>query len=216
MRTMGLSAADIATSLTALAKQDQVIAKWRARIGDPEPRHRPQGYEALLRTLIAQQISVAAARGITAKLEGALGSLDDPRAVLNADDDLLRAGGLSRQKIGYARALADAVVSGTLDFDALTTLDDEAAITMLSAVKGFGRWSAEIYLMFAQGRLDIWPANDLGVQEGLKRLYGWDERPKERAMRELGARWQPHRSALALFCWHVYAVTAQAEKAPTG
>jgi len=202
---MALSKAVLKRHLDSVAGSDRDVRAWLDRVGYPAPRRRPRGYEALLRTLIGQQISIAAARGITLKLEGVLGTLDDPVAVLEASDETLRAGGLSRQKVGYARSLAEAVVSGALDFRRMARLDDEAAIVMLSSVKGFGRWSAEIYLMFAEGRHDIWPAGDLGVQEGVRRLRGLDERPGERAMRPLADGWRPHRSAMALFCWHVYA-----------
>lgn len=209
---MGLTKKQLTASLEAVSRKDKQVRGWLKEIGMPEPRSRPKGYEALLRTLIGQQVSVAAARAIAARLEVALGGLGDPAVVLGAEDDALRAAGLSRQKIVYARALAEAVTSGQLNFRRLARLEDEDAIAMLSSVKGFGRWSAEIYLMFAEGRTDIWPSGDLGVQEGLKRLLVLDERPRDKATREIGARWSPHRSAMALFCWHVYAVTARAEK----
>ncbi len=209
---MSLTKDQIDASLKAVARKDANVKAWLKRIGPPEPRSRPRGYEALLRTLVGQQVSVAAARSIAAKLELAIGSLGDPHAIHQAEDDILRAAGLSRQKVSYARALAEAVTSGTLNFKKLAKLGDEDAIIMLSSVKGFGRWSAEIYLMFAEGRADIWPSGDLGVQEGLKRLQNHPERPRDKATREMGAIWSPHRSAMALFCWHVYAVTAQAEK----
>lgn len=210
---MGLTKAQLTASLDAVARKDKQVRTWLKEIGMPEPRSRPKGYEALLRTLIGQQVSVAAARAITARLEAALGGLSDPAAVIGAEDEVLRAAGLSRQKIVYARALAEAVTTDQLNFRRLKRLEDEDAIVMLSSVKGFGRWSAEIYLMFAEGRPDIWPSGDLGVQEGLKRLLALEERPRDKATRELGERWSPHRSAMALFCWHVYAVTARAEKA---
>lgn len=210
---MSLTKDQIDASLKAVARSDANVKAWLKRIGAPEPRSRPRGYEALLRTLIGQQVSVAAARSIGAKLELAIGSLGDPHAVLNADDEALRAAGLSWQKVSYAKALAEAVTTGTLNFRKLTMLTDEEAIAMLSSVRGFGRWSAEIYLMFAEGRSDIWPSGDLGVQEGLRRMQNMDVRPRDKATRALGALWSPHRSAMALFCWHVYAVTAKGEKA---
>ena len=210
---MSLSKEQIDASLKAVARKDATVKTWLKHIGPPEPRSRPRGYEALLRTLIGQQVSVAAARSIAAKLEAAIGSLGDPAVVLAAKDDDLRAAGLSWQKVSYAKALAEAVTTGVLNFRKLARLGDEEAIAMLSSVKGFGRWSAEIYLMFAEGRADIWPSGDLGVQEGLKRLQNLDERPRDKATRDIGAIWSPHRSAMALFCWHVYATTAAAEKA---
>ncbi len=210
---MGLSSDQIKTGLDALARQHAPVRKWLKQIGYPEPRKRVRGYNTLVRTLIGQQVSVAAANGIYRKLEGILGDLYDPKILLAADDDTLRSGGLSRQKIGYARSLAEAVVSGSLNFRKLPKLSDDDAIDAISSIKGFGRWSAEIYLMFAEGRADLFPANDLAVQEGLKRMLELPERPKERACRALGEVYTPHRTALALFSWHVYAITSDQMKA---
>jgi DNA-3-methyladenine glycosylase II len=118
-------------------------------------------------------------------------------------DEELRAVGLSRQKSSYARSLAEAVASGRLDLAALPE-EDEAAIARLVAIKGIGRWSAEIYLLFAEGRGDIWPAGDLAVQIECGQILGLDERPNERATRELAEVWRPHRGAAAIFAWHHY------------
>ena len=117
--------------------------------------------------------------------------------------------GLSRQKQGYARSLAELVVSGALPLDALPE-DDEEAIAYLTKVKGIGRWSAEIYLLFAEGRADIWPAGDLAVQEGVKRILLLEERPTEKPTRELAENWRPHRGAAAIFTWHYYATGFEA------
>ena len=125
------------------------------------------------------------------------------RALLDADFDALRACGLSRQKQGYARSLCELVTSGALDLDSLPA-DDEAAIAELTRIKGIGRWSAEIYLLFAEGRPDIWPAGDLAVQEGLRKLLALDSRPDEKATRALAESWRPHRGAAAIFTWHCY------------
>jgi len=115
----------------------------------------------------------------------------------------LRAAGLSRQKASYARSLAEEVSSGRLDLNALPR-DDEEAIIALTQVKGIGRWSAEIYLLFAEGRPDIWPAGDLAVQVALGRLKGLAERPNEKLTRALAEDWRPHRGAAAIFLWHHY------------
>ena len=120
-----------------------------------------------------------------------------------ADVDALRGCGLSRQKQGYARSLAELVISGDLPLDALPE-DDEEAIAYLTRVKGIGRWSAEIYLLFAEGRPDIWPAGDLAVQEAVGRILQLEARPSEKAVRELAEPWRPHRGAAAIFSWHCY------------
>lgn len=215
---MGLTSEQLAAGLKWVSARDARVAEAVARVGLPESRHRPRGYNALLRTLIAQQISVHAARSIYAKVEARLGNLETPEAILAADDETLRACGLSRPKMTYARSLAEAVASGRLDFEALRHMDDEAAIAMLSSVKGFGRWSAEIYLLFAEGRPDIWPADDLALQEAVKRLAKLEERPKAKATRLLAEDWRPHRGAMAIFGWHYYAATSkvQDDKAPIG
>jgi DNA-3-methyladenine glycosylase II len=120
-----------------------------------------------------------------------------------ASDDMLRSAGLSRQKIGYARSLAEEIVSGRLDLGSLAE-GDEDAIAELVRIKGIGRWSAEIYLLFAEGRPDIWPAGDLAIQIAMGRILGLSEKPGERRLRELSEPWRPHRGALAIFSWHHY------------
>ena len=127
----------------------------------------------------------------------------EPDALLARDFDTLRACGLSRQKQGYARSLCQLVVDGELSLDALPA-DDEEAIAELTRIKGIGRWSAEIYLLFAEGRPDIWPAGDLAVQAGLGRILALPERPAEKAVRALAQDWSPHRGSIAIFTWHCY------------
>jgi DNA-3-methyladenine glycosylase II len=205
---MGLTADQIRDSLDALAEVEPAFATALARIGYPAPRYRGPGYSTLLRTIVGQQVSVASAAAVYAKLEavlseGGLGSPDDPLAILAASDEQLRAAGLSRQKAGYARSLADEVASGRLDLTALPA-DDEEAIAQLVRVKGIGRWSAEIYLLFAEGRADIWPAGDLAVQIEVGRILGHETRPSEKLTREVAEAWRPHRGAAAIFAWHHY------------
>jgi DNA-3-methyladenine glycosylase II len=110
---------------------------------------------------------------------------------------------MSRQKQGYARSLAELILTGALRLDDLPG-DDEDAIAYLTQVKGIGRWSAEIYLLFAEGRPDIWPAGDLAVQEGVGRLMRLAERPSEKEIRNIAENWRPHRGAAAIFTWHIY------------
>ncbi|MGK2909964.1 MAG: DNA-3-methyladenine glycosylase family protein [Sphingobium sp.] len=190
-------------SLEALAAIEPGFAGALERVGFPELRMRAPGYETLLRTIVGQQVSVAAAASVWTKLEAELGAGCAPQALLSRDYDALRACGMSRQKQGYARSLAELVLSGELDLDALPQ-DDEEAIARLVMVKGIGRWSAEIYLLFAEGRPDIWPAGDLAVQIEVGRILGWAERPSEKAVREIAERWRPHRGAAAVMAWHHY------------
>jgi len=123
--------------------------------------------------------------------------------VLKASDEDLRAAGISRQKAGYARSLAGLVLSGELDLASLPK-DDEEAIALLTKIKGIGRWSAEIYLLFADGRPDVWPAGDLAVQIEIGRLLGLSEKPTEKHLRELAEPWRPYRGAAAVLAWHSY------------
>lgn len=201
---MGLTADQLNASLDALAKREIRFATALQATGYPEPRLRDPGYATLLRTIVGQQVSVAAAASVWNKLEIVLGEGCAPEKLIVQDFDALRACGLSRQKQGYARSLAELVISGALPLDALPA-DDEEAIAYLTQVKGIGRWSAEIYLLFAEGRGDIWPAGDLAVQEGVKRILCLDVRPSEKAIRDMAEAWRPHRGAAAIFTWHVYA-----------
>lgn len=200
---MGLTADELRIGLDAIAAKEPGIARALERTGYPEPRIRATGYATLLRTIVGQQVSVAAAASVWNKLEALLGETIAPEALLAAEFDALRACGLSRQKQGYARSLCELVVAGTLDLDALPA-DDEEAIAQLVRIKGIGRWSAEIYLLFAEGRPDIWPAGDLAVQVGLGKLLGLPERPSEKQTRDLAEPWRPHRGAAAIFTWHCY------------
>lgn len=206
---MGLTADQIKHSLDVLAGQEQRFAIALEQAGYPEPRIRERGYTTLLRTIVGQQVSVAAASSMWNKLAAKLGEDCAPEKLLAEDFDSLRACGLSRQKQGYARSLAELVVSGALPLDALPE-DDEEAIAYLTKVKGIGRWSAEIYLLFAEGRADIWPAGDLAVQEGVKRIMLLDDRPAEKPTREIAECWRPHRGAAAIFTWHYYATGFEA------
>ncbi|MCE7798780.1 DNA-3-methyladenine glycosylase [Sphingobium sufflavum] len=191
------------TALDQLAALEPGISEGLRRVGYPEPRLRVRGYETLIRTIIGQQVSVASAAAIWRKLEAAFGEGVPAAAVLAADHDALRACGLSRQKQGYARSLAELTLSGDLDFASLPA-DDEEAIAQLVRIKGIGRWSAEIYLLFAEGRADVFPAGDLAVQIELGRLLGLPERPSEKQVRTLAEPWAPWRGAAAIFAWHHY------------
>lgn len=200
---MGLSAEQLNQGIDAVAAKEPAIAVALARTGYPEPRIRETGYRTLLRTIVGQQVSVAAAASMWRKLEAELGEDMPAEALLAAEFDALRACGLSRQKQSYARSLCELVVSGELDLENLPA-DDEAAIDQLVRIKGIGRWSAEIYLLFAEGRPDIWPAGDLAVQAGIGRILGLAERPSEKDTRALAEGWRPHRGAIAILTWHCY------------
>ena len=200
---MGLTAGQLREGLDAIAAREPRMREAIDRAGYPEPRIRDRGYATMLRAIIGQQVSVKAADSIWRKLVAAVGPITDPAALLRCSDEALRGAGLSRQKMLYARSLAAETAEGTLDFGALPA-DDEEAIAALSRVKGIGRWSAEIYLLFAEGRPDIWPAGDLAVQIETGRILGLSGKPTERITRDAAEPWRPYRGAAAVFMWHHY------------
>ena len=193
----------IRNHVEALAEREPIFARVLERHGMPEPRRSDRGAQTLLRTIVGQQVSVAAARSMWAKLEAAFGSPPELAMLLAASDEELRAAGMSRQKSGYIRSLAELVISGELDLEGLPD-DDEEAIALLTKIKGIGRWSAEIYLLFAEGRADVFPAGDLAVMIELGRLMGLPDKPSEKQLRELAEPWRPYRGAAAVLAWHSY------------
>jgi DNA-3-methyladenine glycosylase II len=197
------SKASIKKHVEALAERERAFAGVLERHGVPEPRASEPGAQTLLRTIVGQQVSVAAARSMWAKLEAAFGAPPDLQLLLAASDEELRAAGMSRQKSGYIRSLAELVISGELDLHGLPE-DSEEAIALLTRIKGIGRWSAEIYLLFAEGREDVFPAGDLAVQIELGRLMGLKDKPTEKQLREMAEAWRPYRGAAAVLAWHSY------------
>ena len=197
------TATSIRDHVEALAAREKAFARVLENHGLPEPRSSEPGAHTLLRTIVGQQVSVAAARSMWAKVEAAFGSPPKLDLLLAASDEELRAAGISRQKAGYIRSLAELVLSGELDLANLPE-DDEEAIALLTQIKGIGRWSAEIYLLFAEGRADVWPAGDLAVQVEIGRLLGLSEKPSEKQIRELAEGWRPYRGAAAILAWHSY------------
>lgn len=190
--------------IDALAAADGDVALALARIGYPEPRVRQHGFQTLLRIIVAQQLSTRAAAAIQGRLEALLAGRVEPELLLALPEAGLRAAGLSARKVGYARALAAAMRDGRLDPGSLATAPDETVIEALTALPGFGRWSAEIYLLFALQRLDVLPAGDLALQVGFQRLKRLPERPTAKVFREATLPWAPWRGAAAVFLWHFY------------
>lgn len=193
----------LAPALEALAARDPDIARAYAAAGLPPRRSSPSGFPGLLRIIVAQQVSVASASAIMGRLTQRLPRLT-PAAFLALPESAHRAAGLSRAKSRYALALAEALQARRLTHAGLRRLDDEAVIAAITALPGFGRWSAECYLLFAMQRPDVLPAGDLALQAAAARLKGLEARPSEKALRALAADWAPHRSAAARFLWHFY------------
>jgi DNA-3-methyladenine glycosylase II len=206
----------LASALAELALMDADVAAILPRIGAPAPRVRQPGFTTLLRIVTSQQISTRAAAAIWGRLETALGGSVTPGGFATLDEAALRSIGFSARKAEYGRALARAIEDGSLDLEALALAEDEAVIAAISSLKGFGRWSAEIYLLFALGRVDAFPADDLGLQAGFQRLKRLESRPSGKVLRQLVGPWSPWRGAGALFLWHYYGSTTLDESRAAG
>ncbi len=190
-------------ALEALAGRDAALADAYRRCGLPPVRRSAPGFPGLIRMIIGQQVSVASAAAMVRRLEAAVSPVS-AEAFLTLDDGRLREIGFSRQKVRSGRGLAEEIASGRLDLDALAKLDDDAAVVRLTQLRGIGRWTAEIYLLFALQRPDIWPAGDLAVVKAVQAVKGLAERPNLKEMRALAEVWRPHRSAAARLLWHYY------------
>ena len=192
----------LAEGISILAAEP-VFAGILERAGPPRFRRRRNGFGTLLHIILEQQVSIDAAAAMYRRLLGVCRPMV-PKTFLALDDTTLRSCGFSRQKMGYARDLAEMVDNGKFDFVRLGAAEDEAALAELLAIRGIGRWSAEIYLLFALGRADVWPAADLGLQVAIGDHLGFGSRPDEVGMRRLGETWRPWRSVAACLFWQSY------------
>ena len=188
-------------ALHRLIAQDADLAGILERAGPLPWRSRAPGFAALLHGIVAQMISNQAAAAIWGRLSVLPGALT-PDGLLDLPEDALRAAGLSRPKVAHARAVAAAFVDGRLEAGRLATLDDETAIATISAVRGLGRWTAEVYLVFALGRLDVFPAGDVALAAAAGDLKRLPVRPNPRELRELAETWRPARAIAARLLWH--------------
>ncbi len=188
-----------------LADLDPRFARALQEVGPLPLRRRPEGFGELLAAIVGQQVSLASASAILARLEAA-GWTDPERALMASEDDL-RACGLSKQKIRYTQALAHA----RLDYAALRDLSDAQVVARLTEISGIGRWTAEIYTMFSLGRADIFAANDLALQEAARLLFDLPVRPKEREMRAIAQAWSPWQAVAARILWAYYRVAKNRE-----
>ena len=195
-------------ALAHLTKADDRMAELIEQHGplDLEARRRgrpAEPYGALLRSIVGQQLSVAAARTIYERLIDLFGgSTPSPRELLEVDAETLRGVGLSRPKVSYVRSLAQHVEDGELHLGSLDEMTDEDVIAELTAVKGLGEWTAHMFLIFHLGRPDVLPVGDLGVRRAVERLYGHEELPDAETLERLAERWRPYRSLASLYLWH--------------
>jgi DNA-3-methyladenine glycosylase II len=197
-----------------LDEADQQLRAADSRIGrliddggpiDPERDRRgsrPDAYEALIRAIVGQQLSTKAARTIWARvLELFDGKTPSPEQVIAADPEALRGAGLSWSKVSYVRDLAERVADGELDLDRLPELPDEEVIEELTAIKGIGQWTAEMFLIFHLGRPDVVSTGDLGIRKAAQIAYGLDEMPAPAELERMAEKWRPHRTLACLYLW---------------
>ncbi len=194
----------IKTGLNAIAKVDADLAMALKEYGYPEPRVRPKGFSALFSIVVSQQLSTHAAKAIMGRATALFAENINPQVVNDIDEDELRHIGLSRQKVNYVKGLSDAIINKRINLELLETLSDEQVAKEITDLKGFGPWSAEIYLMFSLQREDIFPAGDLALLLALQRLKGLDEKPSSKEAREILEHWSPYRTIGSLFLWHYY------------
>ena len=188
----------VVQAIDALILHEPLFANVIELTGVPKLRLRPDGFETLLQAIVSQQVSVAAANAIWSRLE--LNNFVDPNQILQTNEDQLKAVGLSRQKIRYAKALAAA----NLDYKELRQKSDDEVIRILTEIPGIGVWTAEIYAMFSLKRADIFAAGDLALKESARLLFSLKERPTEGELRIQSKKWSPWRSVAALLLWDYY------------
>jgi DNA-3-methyladenine glycosylase II len=194
----------LAAATRKLARRDRVMAALVKEHGPCRLAGRRGGrshFGALAESVVYQQLAGTAARAIFARLCAAVGDPPTPEGVLKAGEGALRAVGLSGSKAGCIQALAEAAMAGELGLDVVETFTDDEVVTRLSAVRGIGRWTAEMFLMFQLGRLDVWPVGDYGVRKGYSRAYGLEELPTPKVLAVLGEPFRPYRSVAAWYCW---------------
>jgi DNA-3-methyladenine glycosylase II len=206
------SADKLLSAREALAAADPALATAHAAVPPFAWRIQARGYAGLSRMIISQQVSTASANAIWARFQAGLGEVT-PQAVLAADDATLRGFGLSSQKARYVRAIAEAQLASSPDFDKLPHMSDEAAIAALTTIKGVGLWTAELYLLFAEGRLDAFPAGDLAIQEGLRLAEGAETRLNEKALYARAEAWRPYRGVAAHLLWAYYSLSKRGQLA---
>lgn len=193
----------VADARRALAEADPALARAHAMTPVFEWRLRPGGFEGLFRMIVEQQVSVAAAASIWRRVGEGLGAVT-PEAVLARDIEALRAFGLSGQKAKYGQEIARAQAEGRIDLEHMQTLADDEAVAALTAIKGVGKWTAETYLMFCEGRLDVFPGGDVALQEAMRWADAAVERPNEKAAYLRAEAWRPHRGVAAHLLWAWY------------
>ena len=203
MSIQPLNAGSYHRGLMELAERDADLGRVLYELGPPPMWDRKPGFPTLVHIILEQQVSLASARACFDKLRTTVGELT-PESLLALDDRALKTAGFSRQKTEYAKVLARAHVNGELDLEGLVGQPDDEARGQLMRLKGIGRWTADIYLLMALGRPDIWPAGDLALVVAAQRVKRLDARPNPEEFQNLGDEWRPWRSVAARLLWHYY------------
>lgn len=201
---MTISAQHVKSALTHLKKTDPVMKQVIKTVGPFTHKLRRNRFEMLVNSILSQQISVAAARTIRQRFLDLLGENKfKAESIAALDIDEMRQAGVSRQKAGYILDLARKAVDGTLNFRGFTRWDNEKIIENLTQVKGIGRWTAQMFLMFSMGRLDVFPVDDLGIQNAMKKIYGLEEVVSKTELCEIAAQWNPYETVACWYCWQM-------------
>ena len=193
----------LALAARELAARDELLAAIHARYGDPPLWQRATGFRTLVHIILEQQVSLSSAKSMLLRLETAIQPFT-PERFIEFGDHYLRGLGVTRQKSAYLLHLAESIVSGQLGLRGLSRLSDEQALVRLTGIKGIGLWSANIYLLMALRRADIWPAGDLALAVAVKELKGLAARPSPEELEEIAEQWRPHRAVAARMLWQYY------------
>ena len=198
-----LNEVTLAEAVERLCKIDTHLKAVVDRYGTPPLWARKPGFPTLVHIILEQQVSLASAKACFDKLNSAVPDLS-PESFLILNDEALLKIGFSRQKTRYSRILAKAIIEGSLDIKGLSRASDEVVFSQLTALIGIGPWTANIYLLMALGRPDIWPGGDLALEVAIQKLFGLDHRPKGEEFQQAGDSWRPYRAVAARILWHYY------------
>ncbi len=182
-------------------KQDPKLAKIIKYIGDYQIKKRNNHFAVLVESIISQQLAGAAAEAIFARFKKLYPKFPTANHILNTKDSKLRSVGLSGMKVEYLKDLAQKIEDGKLKMRSLSKMSDDQIIEHLTQVKGIGRWTAEMFLIFSLGRLDVWPTGDLGLRKGVQMAFSLSELPKPKEVEKIGERWKPYRSVATWYLW---------------
>lgn len=206
---------DILDGLDALANADERLALVIERAGPVPLRRREPGFSALAEIIVSQMVSKASADALWRKLEALIGEVR-PELIIAMDEETGKAAGLSRAKAATLKRIAESVAAQSLDLESICALSADEAIKRLTAIKGVGPWTAEVYLLFCAGHSDIFPAGDIALQNAAGHAFGLEKRPDIKSLRKIALPWSPWRGVAARVLWAYYATHMNREATPLG